>query len=162
MWTSQLLRKDGKLVPYMRAGPDWRALTKWHFLFFVKTYGIRGPIIEFKAPRPAIRAGALGGVEGDDERPAGEGTPLAASAPAAAVSTADAAAGEVTASPPHKKGPMGSQGSMQPPWLKIVVLERHARFMELQEMEKSVFAFSTGLPYGAVRGGVTRKGCFAQ
>ena len=44
--------ESGGVLGGLACGEAWRAVDKWTFFFFVRTYGLRGPVIEFKAPSP--------------------------------------------------------------------------------------------------------------
>jgi len=147
----QLIGPDGKFKRGLKVGEHWRAVTKWHFLFFVCTYGLNGPVIEFKAPSYLDDVGDGSRLHTKEKSPAGGGEetkeePSSSSSSDKKQLDADEDDEEGDA-PPVKSEVLGTRA---PPWLKLVDLERHCAKLPLTKLSASLSAFVTGLPYGEV------------
>ena len=152
----QLFGKDGKL-PYLAPGQDWRATTKWQFMFFVKTYGLKGPVLQFHAPKHSppddgsrleVSSKGKGGGEGkgdddgDDKRGdqnSGDGE----NSGAAPQSSAKKRGGHN-----NKLSKAAAKALSQPEWLKLVRTDKHCASLPLQSLAGALLNFITGLPYG--------------
>ena len=154
----QLFGKDGKL-PYLAPGADWRATTKWQFMFFVKTYGLKGPVLQFHAPKHCPpddgsrlevsgkgKGGSTGGGgaeigDDDDKGDSGDGD-------------GDNNSGGAPKSSTKKKGgnnklsKAAAKALSQPEWLKLVRTDKHCASLPLQSLAGALLNFVTGLPYG--------------
>jgi hypothetical protein len=127
-------------------------VNKWTFLFFVKTYGLDGPVIEFKAPQPVVDPAVA---EAATKAAAKKG-PAPTSAEGEAAVTIEDQVKQAT-----EKARMAKlrEGGANPKWLSLVKIEKHARAYPLQELANSIIYFKTGLPYGVVSQPKMRAGC---
>jgi hypothetical protein len=148
----QLIGPDGKFKRGLKVGEHWRAVTKWHFLFFVCTYGLNGPVIEFKAPSYLDDVGDGSRLHTKEKPPAGGGEETKEE------SSSSSEKKQLDADEDDEEGdapPVKSEvlGTRAPPWLKLVDLERHCAKLPLTKLSASLSAFVTGLPYGEVSAG---------
>ena len=111
--TESLVGEDGRPRGDLVAGRDWRALTKWHFLFFVKTYGLSGPVVEFKAPTP---------VAPEDGSRLDVSEAKSAPTPPPPEEEEEEEKGPERGEEAKKAPGASSKGLSQPPWLSLVLL----------------------------------------